>query len=73
MTAPGHRHPVFGTDCDMNAEPQLCSLCDKPIPEESVPLMLFGAERPDGDCYAWVYCDGCSLTVLMASGALSRR
>lgn len=70
MSAPGIRHPVFGLDCDLGTEPQLCSRCDKPIPEEDVPLIVFGDKRPDGDCFAWVYCDLCTVVVLLTSGAL---
>jgi hypothetical protein len=64
LSAPGIRHPTFGTDCDINREPQLCSLCDAPIAEDDVPLQLFGGKRPDGDVFAWVYCDQCSVSIL---------
>lgn len=64
MSAPAIRHPVFGVDCDLNREPQLCSLCDAPIAEEDVPLQLFGGQRPDGDTFAWVYCDLCAPKIL---------
>lgn len=69
MSAPGIRHPVLGTDCDLNRDPQLCSLCDAPVGE--VPIMVFGGARPDGDDFAWVYCEPCGeivMTIMLTMG-----
>ncbi len=60
------RHPVCGQDRQLRDDPQLCSVCDAEIPEEAVPLMMFGPPLPGGDCLAWVYCDDCAGGVIDA-------
>lgn len=67
MSHASERHPVLGWDRDLNSELQLCSLCEHAIPEDAVPLTIFGGDRPDGDCYAWIYCDDCTDVVLIAT------
>jgi hypothetical protein len=56
----------LGTPRQLRHLPQRCSICNREIEENAVPLMLFGPDRPDGDCDAWVYCDPCGKPILTA-------
>jgi hypothetical protein len=65
------RHPTLGHDRQLREQPLLCSLCDAAIPEDHVPLMIFGPDR-GRDTLAWVYCEACEgqvfLTYVAAAG-----
>jgi hypothetical protein len=54
-------HPVLGFTRDMCAEPLACSLCGHEIPEDHIPLMLFG---PGNDEWAYCYCSKCDTDML---------
>jgi hypothetical protein len=36
-----------------------CSRCRKEVPDDDVPLMLFGAADNEGDCDMLIYCEAC--------------
>jgi hypothetical protein len=51
-------HPTLGVSRPDGEHPHRCSKCSQTIPEDAVPLILWGRES-FGHMPMWVYCDGC--------------
>jgi hypothetical protein len=52
-------HPVLGIDRPDGECPKRCSKCSIDIPDEHVPLMLFGVVPNTGRTRLFVYCAEC--------------
>ena len=52
-------HPTLGISRPDGEWPRRCSKCAAEVPEDEVPLILFGGEQPSGHVPMWVIGDCC--------------